>query len=476
MTDSLVRARVRASPRLRPSPTPIISSVIHTAVLVLWVMLLLLVFGRGGVFAWSIGLVYLGYDAALQIFTGWQIRRLPRSVPETGVVTGLTLTVLIAAHNEVTVLPETLSALLSQTDTPNEIIIADDGSSDGTAEMLCSRYGLCIPPLGDISAPVRLGSTDIRWCRLPHGGKAAALNTAIFHTSADIILTVDADTLVESGSIQAVRQAFWNEPQLVGVTGIITPRCRSTAMGQMMQWFQTYEYIRNFLARYAWMQVNCLQLISGAFAGFRRHAVVDVGGFDDDCFVEDYELVARMYRYAGQHSYDWRFRVLGNAQAYTEAPSSVPAFLRQRQRWFGGFLQTQWWYRDMVGNSRYGRLGTVMLPVKAVDTVAPLFGLTAFIALIYFLVTGQLAIVWPVAVIIIGKLLIDIVFHLWALRRYRRWINDPGRGNVLAIVGELIVEPFTFTLLLHLGALLGWVAAISGAQRWVQDQRFVTWQ
>lgn len=66
--------------------------------------------------------------------------------------------------------------------------------------------------------------------------------------------------------------------------------------------------------------------------------------------VEDYELVARMYRFAGDHGLDWRFRVLAGAQARTEAPASVPGFLRQRRRWFGGFLQTQWWYRGMVGD------------------------------------------------------------------------------------------------------------------------------
>ena len=100
-------------------------------------------------------------------------------------------------------------------------------------------------------------------------------------TAADIALTVDADTLLAEGAIGAVRQAFSCDPELVGVTGIITPVCRPSVAGQILQFFQVYEHIRNFLGRYAWMRVDCLQLISGAFAGFRRTAVVDVGGFDD---------------------------------------------------------------------------------------------------------------------------------------------------------------------------------------------------
>ncbi len=124
----------------------------------------------------------------------------------------------------------------------------------------------------------------------------------------------------------------------------------------MWQNFQTYEYIRNFLGRYAWMRVDCLQLLSGAFAGFRREPVVTAGGFDDACLVEDYELVHRLRSYAGEHGITWRFRVLGDAQAYTEAPGSMTALLRQRRRWFGGFLQTQWWYRAMSATAGWAAL------------------------------------------------------------------------------------------------------------------------
>ncbi|NTY58950.1 glycosyltransferase family 2 protein [Mycolicibacterium sphagni] len=456
-------ALTRASARLARLGTPAVSVLIHVLVFALWVTLFLLAFGRGGVLAWSVGLAYLGYDAALQVFTGWQIRRIGRSAPPADAGTDrLTLAVIIAARNEAAALPDTLAALLDQTDPPDEILIADDGSTDATTEILCENYGFEVSPIGHTSGPVRLGSTALRWLRLAHGGKSAALNAGLLRTDADVILTVDADTVPDRGAIGAVRQAFSREPQLVAVTGVITPRCPPTVLGRAMQYFQTYEYIRNFLGRYAWMGVDCLQLISGAFAGFRREAVTDVGGFDDACLVEDYELVARMRRFAGDQQLDWRFRVLGDAQARTEAPASVRAFLRQRRRWFGGFLQTHWWYRGMVGNPRFGRLGTVMLPVKAIDTVAPLYGLTAFGLLVYFLATRHVAVLAPVLAVIVGKIAIDMAFGVWALRHYRRWVGDPGRASLPAAAAALVLEPLTFTLLLHAGAVLGWLAFLGG--------------
>ncbi|MGL1645724.1 glycosyltransferase, partial [Vibrio parahaemolyticus] len=90
-------------------------------------------------------------------------------------------------------------------------------------------------------------------------------------------------------------------------------------------------------SRHAWSRFNSLLLVSGAFATFRRDAVVQVGGFDPDCLVEDYELLHRLHRHARNEGLTWTVRVLGQAQARTDAPSTLMAFLRQRRRWFGGF-------------------------------------------------------------------------------------------------------------------------------------------
>jgi cellulose synthase/poly-beta-1,6-N-acetylglucosamine synthase-like glycosyltransferase len=472
LIDQLADARRRFSSRLAPPRTPAISVLIHTAVLAIWVALFLLAFGRGGVVAWSIGLGYLAYDAALQVFTAWQIKRLTATNDApTRASVRLSLAALVAARNEAPVLPATLGALLDQTDPPVEIIIADDGSTDATAEVLCTRFGLTEPDVG-CTASVDVGSTSIVWLRLPHGGKARALNAAIVETGADVVVTVDGDTLLEPEAISAVRQAFCREPELVGITGIITPVCKPTRSGQAWEFFQTYEYIRNFLGRYAWMRVDCLQLISGAFAGFRRAPVIEVGGFDEACLVEDYELVHRMRRYAGERGLIWRFRVIGGAQARTEAPGSTAAFLRQRRRWFGGFLQTQWWYRAMVGDRKMGALGTVMLPIKAIDTAAPIYGLTAFALLLVYAATMQTAILGPVAVVIAGKLVVDLVFHVWALGRYRRWVGDPHRGSVVGVATAALIEPFTFRFALHCGAMLGWLAFLFGGPQWGRQHRF----
>ena len=394
---TLAEARFAASPRTTPPKTPVRAVLIHGGITLLWVALFCAGFLWQGALAWSVGLVYVAYDTALLGFVAWQTRKIgapPEPGPPLSAGARPSLSVIIAAYNEALVLPATLGALFAQSDVPDRIVIADDGSTDGTAEMLGRVFGLQAPPIGTLSGPAP-NHPGLYWLRAPHGGKAQALNATLGLIDTDIVLTVDADTQLQPDAIAATRRAFAAEPDLVATTGVLTPRCDPTPSGRVLQYFQHYEYIRNFLSRYAWMQMDALLLISGAFAGFRREALVTVGGFDPDCLVEDYELIHRLRRYAVRHGHHWTTRVLGDARGSTHAPGTIPNFLSQRRRWFGGFLQTQFWYRDMIGNGRYGWLGTLMLPVKAADTMQPIYGLTALALLGFYVVTGRFGIAGP---------------------------------------------------------------------------------
>jgi cellulose synthase/poly-beta-1,6-N-acetylglucosamine synthase-like glycosyltransferase len=470
-SNDLERARRAVSPRYAPPPTPLSATLIHGGVTLLWVLLFLRAFGAGGVLAWSVGLAYVAYDTALLLFVFWQtlpLLRPPGPAAEPA-VPGISLGVIVAAYNEAVVLPETLAALFAQTEPPDEVVIADDGSDDGTADRLRS-YGLVEPAPGQVSEP---GTLDprLRWLRLRRGGKARALNEALGRIGSEVVMTVDADTVLDPEAIGAMRRAFAEEPTLVAATGVLFPTCPATPGGRVLQWFQTYEYMRNFLSRYAWARQDGLLLISGAFAAYRRDAVLAVGGFDTDCLVEDYELTHRLRHYAQARGLRWSTDVIGAARARTDAPDTIGAFLQQRRRWFGGFLQTQLWYRHMIGDRRYGRLGTRMLPVKAFDTMQPLYGLTSIALLVIYGLVGRVSVVGPVALVIVGKILLDLVFYLWSLVLYRRWAGPAARVNLVSAVAAALIEPFSFQALRHGGAALGWVSFLTGQRRWGTQAR-----
>ena len=100
------------------------------------------------------------------------------------------MSVVVPAYNERECIADTLGSLLTG-DHPIEIVVVDDGSTDGTA---------------DIAAAVR--GPRVRVIRQPKAGKAAALNTGIVHARHELIVMMDGDTVFEPDTVRRLVQPF----------------------------------------------------------------------------------------------------------------------------------------------------------------------------------------------------------------------------------------------------------------------------
>ncbi len=69
------------------------------------------------------------------------------------------------------------------------------------------------------------------------------------------------------------------------------------------------------------------------------------------------------------------------------------------------------------------------------------------------------------------KLVLDMGFHLWSIRLYRRWAAPGQRIGYLSGLVASLLEPFSFQLLRHLGAALGWLVFLTGARAWGTQHR-----
>jgi len=483
MPPLLYTAFTTASPRLSPRAMPVVSMAIYAVVFALWFVLLGRALFADSILAWSAGIFYIAYDTALLLLiTGltWHAAARSPSLPARSAATGdnvageqhnrPSLGVVIAAYNEATVLPETIAALCAQTDRPDLILVVDDGSTDQTASILSERFRLPLAPEGQIGDPSAI-HPFLRVMRLQRSGKAEALNAAMVDIDTDIVVTIDADTALARDAIAAIRKAFAADAALVAAGGLLVPVCDRGPLGRVLQWFQTYEYIRSMVARFAWMHAECLVLISGAFSAFRREALVRVGGFDPDCIVEDYELTHRMHRHSVEHDLGWRLQMIPAARAVTHAPGAFGAFMVQRQRWFSGYLQTQLWNRDLAGQRRFGALGTMMMPIKAFDTLQPAYGFAAFLLLTGFLIAGKTEIALAALSIVAAKIMADLVLNTWMVYVYRRITGDTSSSRFGYVIIATLLEPFSFQLLRQAGAVWGWLSFLTNRHRWGAQNR-----
>ena len=427
-------------------------------VLLLLAVSLAAVFTARGDLAWTAGFIFLAYDTwLLSRLILWSRRALndgggsPQPAVESSAARP-TITVLVPARNEAVILPACLDALLSQDDQPERLLVIDDGSEDGTAQMLAARY-----PQVEV------------WSK-PSTGKAKSFNEILPRCETDLVVTIDADTVLDAGSLRAIRETFSRDANLVAGCGVLRPRCQGGWLSGYFEFFQRYEYLRAFLWRLAWSRKNALVLVSGAFAVYSREVLEKLGGFDEESWVEDYEVLYRLHRMSGETESRWRVGVIPGARAVTDAPGRPGQFLRQRARWFGGFITTLFTNRDMVGNGRYGAMGRTLLPVKTVDTLLPFFAATTQLSLIYLLVRGGV-LDGLVLTVLIGKFLLDLSLHAWALRLYHRWLGIPLTARVLfqSLLAS-ILEPFCFQPLRYTGALSGWLAFLRRRLTW-ESQR-----
>lgn len=442
---------------------------LFAALSLLWLLSTFSAFWFDSLLAWTAGLFYVAYDTWLIGYVAWQTRTLT-AMPavNTAHPQKLALGLIVPARNEASVLAATLDPVLAQMRAGDTLLMVDDGSTDSTRALLKANYGI---EHGSYGLAQSTRHTNFRVLFKPNSGKADSLNAGWQQLDKSVIVTIDADTRLSNGALDGFRSAFAEEPQLAAACGILHPIGSGGWQAKLFEVFQRFEYLRAFLARAAWMKSDALLLVSGAFAGYRREVLEKIGGYDPKCLVEDYELIHRLHQYAHEHGLDWRVRVLPRPQAETDAPADMLGFLRQRRRWFAGFLQTQFAYRQMHGNPRYGSVGRLMLPVKAVDTLQPVFGLTAFTLLVLFISSG--ASVTPLVLTVIGsKLVIDFSYHFWAIWRYHRWLGQATPRSLWApAVLATLTEPFSFQLLRHVGAAWGWWQILTGRRDWAPQRR-----
>src|SRR5712692_6764319 len=274
-----------------------------------------------------------------------KLRRAPPDHPEFQPA----VSVLIPAYNEEDVIVDTVNSVL-ESDYPRiEVIVVNDGSTDGTGELLDGHFGR---------------NPAARIVHEPNRGKPAALSHALAEATSGIIVTIDADTSIEPNAVTKLVRHFVN-PRVGAVAG-------NVKVGNRISWltrWQALEYVTSQnLEKRAFDLLNCIPVVPGALSAWRAEAIQDCGGFTADTVAEDTDLTITIRR-AG-----WKIYYEEEAIGWTDAPETAAALVRQRFRWTFGTLQAFWKHGDMLFRPRYGTLGWVALPnIFIFQLLLPLF-------------------------------------------------------------------------------------------------------
>lgn len=279
-------------------------------------------------------LVFIGALALAQ----WQRSRQRRRTQELSSSEELPfVSIIIAAYNEEKVIVQTIRSLLASSYPSFEIIVVDDGSPDGTSDIVREHF---------------TAESRVRLFTKANGGKAEALNFGLRYAKGEIIVALDADTIFPVQTIGALARRF-DDPR----TGAIAGNAKVGNRINLVTRWQALEYITaQNLDRRAFASLNCITVVPGAVGAWRRDLLEQTGGFASDTLAEDQDLTLKIRKLGYKIGYEEA------AVAWTEAPDTVRGLARQRFRWSFGTLQCMWKHRNALFNPRYGALGFIAMP------------------------------------------------------------------------------------------------------------------
>lgn len=323
------------------------------------------------------------------------------------------IAILAPAFNEAKTIEQSIRSLLALRYPHFEIIVINDGSTDGTLDALKRAFEL--EPV-DRDSPFTLPHAAVRCVYAAplhpnlividkaNGGKADALNAGINFARSPLFCSMDADSILEPDAMVGAVQPFLEDPTRVIATGgtvRISNGCivrngrviEQRPPRNLLALIQSVEYMRAFLlARLALSHVGALMIVSGAFGVFKRNSVIEAGGYLIGTVGEDMELIVRLHRFNRERERDYRIVFVPEPVCWTEAPETLGALSRQRKRWQRGALETFTRHRSMLFSPRYGRVGAIGLgQVLLIDVLGPIAELLGYLMIPAFTVLGLIS-------------------------------------------------------------------------------------
>jgi biofilm PGA synthesis N-glycosyltransferase PgaC len=225
--------------------------------------------------------------------------------------TKASLTVIVPAFNESASIAETIRSLREQTVQPEEIIVVDDCSTDGTADVA--------------------RALNVRVVRPPSntGSKAGAQTFALPLVGTRYTMAIDADTALAPDAIEKLI-AVMLESDVASACGFVLPRNVRTIWerGRYIEYlfaFTFYKQVQDFY--------DTPLISSGCFSIYRTDALLSESGWATRTLAEDMDLTWSFYR-SGR-----KVRFVPEAVCYPIEPHTFRFMSRQLKRWSHGFVQ-----------------------------------------------------------------------------------------------------------------------------------------
>jgi len=219
-----------------------------------------------------------------------------------------------------------------------EIIVIDDSSTDGSPEMA-----------------EKMGVRVVR--RQGERGKARALNHGMRLAKGEIVVAIDSDTYPPADALEKMIPYFYTGPKVGAVTVFITVANAKNALQRMQQleYYSAFGFVAKTMGK-----INGLMVTPGPMSAYKRAALLEMGGFDEENMTEDMEIGLKLH----QHGYS--IECCTETHVPTEVPNTLKKLYVQRVRWYRGTMYNLKLYFHMFLNHKYSDFGLFSYPTTTI--------------------------------------------------------------------------------------------------------------
>ncbi|MGF7058425.1 glycosyltransferase family 2 protein [Brassicibacter mesophilus] len=316
------------------------------------------------------------------------------------------VTILIPCFNEMKIIERSIKGVNHIDYNNYEVIYINDGSSDLTFQLLKKNLNL-IPakkePINKLEYKSIKGFyqsllfDNIYVIDKDNGGKADSLNAGISYSSNELIITLDADSILAPNSLEILNSVFYDSSIVAGgglvkvLQGYNGDGIETKRITNLIK-LQTLEYLKGFfILKASLSRINAMQVISGAFGIFRKSILMDVDGYRNT-IGEDIDITIKIQQKIMNDS-SKKVVFIPEAECYTECPESFKDLYQQRIRWQKAFMDCIIRYGyTLLKNIFVSKLAIFMLmDAFLVGTIATFFTIGSFLFLFLFTDTFKMA-------------------------------------------------------------------------------------
>lgn len=389
------------------------------------------------------------------------------------------LSVLVPAYNEELTIKNCIDAMQGLHYQNHEIIIVNDGSKDRTFNKL--------QELLDLRNDYRKASQKLKYKRIRgfyrsskfpniyvmdkmNGGKADSLNAGIDYANGEIVITLDADSMLEVNSLKYVNQYFHDSDiiALGGTVKIVQGAERQD--GVIMEKFigkgiiksQVISYIHSFYVRKLTQSLfNSIVVISGAFGAFYKELMFDVNGFRSTVG-EDIDITLKIHEYMKANKLKKRLVYAPEAVCYTECPENMKNFYKQRIRWQKAFVDCILIYWSKL--SRSFSIGVSLFFAIDGFVLGTLTAFTTIFHMAHAITSGSG--IWAAIVLFLVTMLVNAIQIVISLYLCKKYGSNYSLLDYIKMFGFSQLELFTYRFVLLYINIIGTFKYFDNDEGW----------